>query len=643
MEDEAADTDGADGGPSRGGEQTPGRSIYFAEVKRPDSGRATTRDLEKGTSTVLAAPPLDDHPNHWSHVLSRGSRSEASTAGYSTEDDTASVVSSDDSSSLSESTSDGRHHFHIGALDRFRRWRRKAIARDQGRVVAHDELQVAQSHGLQEGDEVRLYRKAPIFSGVMAPFAVMLEVPGIVGKWYVTSPSPGVEVSYQPNPVILDVGLAVSLTLGVVANIFIILRFIERMRPQASTVCAVILLIIHDIINLVAISIFGVIHSVNDGYTFAEPFYLTIASTVASTAVTVSLVLDFITTRNFRNAGSGLTQKQKELVIICMIFLTYLSLGSLVFAFVMELNFEESIYFSLVTVATVGFGDISPGDNNAARIVLFFFAPAGIILVALVVASARSTILESFEKSYKQRRIRFRQHYEERRQMKLENRRNRQALEAAAQDAQREGREVPHRIKPVRQASMRVWRTLHKTATLPQRALHAFKPPRESFEEEPSGQNGDAGESGSSVGKDGSSSSARSTEKPPQTGERQLSPVPPEDPTEEEQIPRSASPEHMSPRTSAEDTGSQEKPSGRSETGVTRDAQSVPDNAEDARRDSLDDAASEAEIEQIEEELQRQREALDADWKAYKKKVADSERNEFWVSGCSPNPSLTLC
>jgi potassium channel subfamily K, other eukaryote len=90
-------------------------------------------------------------------------------------------------------------------------------------------------------------------------------VPGLVGKWYVRSPSPGVEVVYQDNPVILDVGLALSMALAVMANISIILRFLEVVRPQRSTIFAVCCLICHDIINLVAIVIFGVVHAVDDG------------------------------------------------------------------------------------------------------------------------------------------------------------------------------------------------------------------------------------------------------------------------------------------------------------------------------------------------------------------------------------------
>ena len=94
-------------------------------------------------------------------------------------------------------------------------------------------------------------------------------------------------------------------------------------------------------------------------FTYSEAWYLCICSTVASLIVTGSLIGDYLTTKNFRNAGSGLTQKQKELVIMGMVFLVYLSLGSLVFAFVLHISFIDALYFSLCTITTVSLAQFS--------------------------------------------------------------------------------------------------------------------------------------------------------------------------------------------------------------------------------------------------------------------------------------------
>ncbi|CAD6932221.1 unnamed protein product [Tilletia controversa] len=56
---------------------------------------------------------------------------------------------------------------------------------------------------------------------------------------------------------------------------------------------------------------------------------MTMGSTIASVFVNVTLVADYVNTKQFRDAGSGLTRKQRELVIMTMLVLFYLSIGAL--------------------------------------------------------------------------------------------------------------------------------------------------------------------------------------------------------------------------------------------------------------------------------------------------------------------------
>jgi len=129
-------------------------------------------------------------------------------------------------------------------------------------------------NGPQEGDPDYIppkYRWTPILSGLLQPFSILLEIPGLTEHWYVKIMD-NKAVDYKPNPVILDVGLAISMASAVVANIALISRFMER-RVLASTVTTIIGLSIHDLINIIAITIFGVVHRNNDGFTYSEAFW----------------------------------------------------------------------------------------------------------------------------------------------------------------------------------------------------------------------------------------------------------------------------------------------------------------------------------------------------------------------------------
>ncbi|KAE8272085.1 hypothetical protein A4X09_0g248 [Tilletia walkeri] len=278
-----------------------------------------------------------------------------------------------------------------------------------------------------EEAKVQIYRKTPIISGILAPFSIMLEVPGFTSSWYISTGRELGNVVYEKNPVLLDIGLAFSMAFAVLANLCIILRFLEVMRPKKSTLIAMVLLTLHDSINVAALAIFGKAHAVDDGFTYSEGYWMTLGSTLASIIVNFTLIADYINTKQFRDAGSGLTRKQRELVIMTMLVLFYLSIGALIYCLLLKINFETALYFVVCTLFTIGFGDITP-KTTASRIVLFVYAPIGIVLIALVIATTRETILEQFEQSYKQRRLAVKQRYIERQEAKRVNRQLRLAV-----------------------------------------------------------------------------------------------------------------------------------------------------------------------------------------------------------------------
>ncbi|SPO27288.1 related to TOK1 - Voltage-gated, outward-rectifying K+ channel protein of the plasma membrane [Ustilago trichophora] len=240
-------------------------------------------------------------------------------------------------------------------------------------------------------------RKTPIFSGLVAPFSIVLEIPGLTSKWYAKIDENGIVERFIDNPTILTVGLAISLSAAVVANAVIILRFLEVLRPRQSIALAIAGFGLHDLINVVALATFGGIYGPkHDGLSLSASYWMVCASTITSTLVTISLIADYVRTKDFRHAGSGLTQLQKGLVLAGMGLLLYLSLGSLIFVFVIQIDFITALYFSTATVLTVGFGDVVPASPGG-KVLVILYAPIGIVLVALVVSSARNTILETFQ------------------------------------------------------------------------------------------------------------------------------------------------------------------------------------------------------------------------------------------------------
>ncbi|KAL0061386.1 Potassium channel [Marasmius tenuissimus] len=264
------------------------------------------------------------------------------------------------------------------------------------------------------------YRYTPILSGLIIPFAILLEIPGLTEHWYIRTED-NLTVETKPNTLILNVGLGFSMVCAVIANVALVVRFLE-IRVRVMTLICVGALTIHDIINITAVTIFGIEHRFDDGYTYGTSFWMTLCSTIASTATNLTLIIDVIRTPDFGNSGehpinparypfffltiitigSGLTRKQRSLLIIVIILLCYIALGALIHCILLSIKFVDALYFTICSIETIGFGDVLP-VTTGARVFTCTYATFGIVNLALAVGLARETVIEALEVAYRKR------------------------------------------------------------------------------------------------------------------------------------------------------------------------------------------------------------------------------------------------
>ncbi|KAF8551395.1 hypothetical protein OG21DRAFT_1487004 [Imleria badia] len=241
------------------------------------------------------------------------------------------------------------------------------------------------------------YRLLPILSGIAIPFCILLDIPGLTADWYIRTDGSTI-VASKPNPPLLVVGVALSLLCAVLANACLVVRFLE-IRIKTMTILCVLFLSIHDIINTAALATFG---AMRDDYTFSQAFWMTLCSTIVSMFTNVTLIIDLIRTPDFKRSGSGLTRRQRSLVIIIIGLFCYIALGALVNSLLLDLTFINGLYFTVVTIETIGFGDIVP-TGRSSRIFICFYATLGIINLAFVIGYVRETVLEGLDFGYRRR------------------------------------------------------------------------------------------------------------------------------------------------------------------------------------------------------------------------------------------------
>lgn len=111
-----------------------------------------------------------------------------------------------------------------------------------------------------------------------------------------------------------------------------------------------------------------------------------------------------------------------------MFLLVYVGFGALVNSFLINLDFIDALYFTVVSIETVGFGDITP-DNTGSRVFMSFYIIIGILNLGVAVGVARETIFEQLQNSYQRRLAKIRKKYQDHRNWRAWERKWKRAVE----------------------------------------------------------------------------------------------------------------------------------------------------------------------------------------------------------------------
>jgi len=129
----------------------------------------------------------------------------------------------------------------------------------------------------------------------------------------------------------------------------------------------------------------------------SEAFVFSILCCVTSLFVTFTLIFYHLTLPRVSLEavfGSGeMTPSQRQLVLLVIVDVTYTVFGGFLFRFLENWEFDAAIYYVVVTVTTIGFGDYSP-KTEFGRWILIPFSSIGILFTAFTIVSIRGVVLE---------------------------------------------------------------------------------------------------------------------------------------------------------------------------------------------------------------------------------------------------------
>ncbi|GAA6048621.1 hypothetical protein JCM3770_002061 [Rhodotorula araucariae] len=257
-----------------------------------------------------------------------------------------------------------------------------------------------QRHEAERRAEV-IKRGTSLLAQLLCPLVPLFSLPGLTEHWYVKHDATGQIARSKADPPLIIAAGSITLAMAVLANTAIMFRLVET-HPRFFSGATVSFLSIHVVVNLVALSVFGAQHAKTpDGYVLSTAFWLTAASGCVALAVIVCLCIDGLATKWYSQGGTGVSAKQRSLILTFDVFCSLLLIGSVCYRYLIsDVTYLDTVYFCIQSLLTIGFGDVVP-DSTGAQVFSLFFNTIGILTFALLVAFTRETALEAMQNEYK--------------------------------------------------------------------------------------------------------------------------------------------------------------------------------------------------------------------------------------------------
>ncbi|RDW93481.1 potassium channel family protein [Aspergillus mulundensis] len=234
----------------------------------------------------------------------------------------------------------------------------------------------------------------PLAAATTGPLANLMSIVALVSPWrnnilwdQVGVDGTVVEVGFADPKWCIALN-AFSLACGLAGNIFLLCNFTRVIRYIVALPLSICLWLLSTAIlaGLTAsMSIYEPPTPPNQ--TFSQAYWSAVISAALYFLLSLTLMVNMLGyflghyPQNFI-----LTDDQRTLILQTMAFIAWLAIGGAIFSQVIDIAYADAVYFSNVTILTLGFGDITSPDP-VARGLIFPYAVMGIVMLGLVISS----------------------------------------------------------------------------------------------------------------------------------------------------------------------------------------------------------------------------------------------------------------
>ncbi|KAK4549420.1 hypothetical protein LTR36_006417 [Oleoguttula mirabilis] len=278
---------------------------------------------------------------------------------------------------------------------------------DNGMVVKHESAADFANKG--EEELVRDYNAPitwyclatlfPLIAGTFGPMASAFNICAVAIDWrlIVDASSDESEGQHIADPTWLVAVNAVSLAIAIIANFALLLNMTGRIRFNTGAPIVIMGWYTAGFIDiaLVAAAPTHLPLPADPMATYSQAYYYAIFS--GAIYVLLSMMMSVTAWGVWVGSYSSefkLSLAQRSLMLQTMLFLGYILAAGEVFSVIEGWVYLDGVYYVVVTLFTIGFGDLTP-KTHLGRSLYFPMAIGGIIFVGLIIANIRTLVVES--------------------------------------------------------------------------------------------------------------------------------------------------------------------------------------------------------------------------------------------------------
>ncbi|KAI8800552.1 hypothetical protein BJ742DRAFT_841136 [Cladochytrium replicatum] len=189
--------------------------------------------------------------------------------------------------------------------------------------------------------------------------------------------------------------LFLGLILAAISNAALCFRFLDK-NVLRSTHVLIWSALAQGIVLEVLVLFHLLVSELPDDTEFSEGLYQSLASGTCSILASLSFAWDYWRHRiNFELRGSGLSRSQRKLIVMVTVAIQTLGFGGLVYQQLEGWNFNDGVFFCVVTLTLIGLTNRTP-KTVFGKLFLFVYTIFGVAIIALTIAAIREVLLENF-------------------------------------------------------------------------------------------------------------------------------------------------------------------------------------------------------------------------------------------------------